>query len=199
LNILSTFFANAGTAQFARYREQREVRNIHTCNAVYRREAIEQAGLFADDLRFCEDADLNFKLRKLGYKLVYSPKIIVQHDWKVSSFASLFRYMFVYGAGRSFAAKKYPHLFSPVYAVPSFALALALSLFILSFIFLGIFNYIAWLLVLSYFALAFSSALFAAHQFKDARMVLLAPIAYVFVHIGYGVGFMRGLLDRKAR
>jgi len=199
IDILSTFFANAGSAQFARYEKQREVESISSCNAVYRREAIERAGLFAKNLRFCEDADLNYKIRKLGYRLVYSPKVIVEHDWKVYSFSSLFRYMLRYGAGRAVAVKKYPYLFSLLHAVPSIAFICMSFLFLLSLVFCGILMYATLLLVSSYCALAFISAFFAAYRFKDVKMVLVAPVTYVLVHVGYAIGFILGLFSRDAK
>jgi len=199
MDVLSTFFTNAGSAQFARYEKQREVESISSCNAVYRREVIERAGLFAEDLRFCEDADLNYKIRKLGYRLVYSPKVIVEHDWKVYSFSSLFRYMFRYGAGRAVAVKKHPYLFSLLNAVPSFAFICMFFLFLLSLVFGGIFMYATLLLVSSYCALSFISAFFAAHRFKDIQMVLVAPVTYVLVHVGYAIGFISGLFSRDAK
>lgn len=199
MTVLSTFFANAGSAQFARYEKQREVESISSCNAVYRREVIERAGLFAEDLRFCEDADLNYRIRKLGYRLVYSPKMTVEHDWKVYSFSSLFRYMFRYGAGRAVAVKKHPYLFSLLNAVPSIAIACISVLFLLSLVFGGNFMYATLLLVSSYCALAVTSALFAAYRFKDIKMVLVAPVTYVLVHVGYAIGFILGLFSRNAK
>jgi glycosyltransferase involved in cell wall biosynthesis len=199
MNALSTFLANAGSAQFARYEKQREVESISSCNAVYRREVIERAGLFAEDLRFCEDADLNYRIRKLGYRLVYSPKMTVEHDWKVYSFSSLFRYMFRYGAGRAVAVKKHPYLFSLLNAVPSIAIVCISVLFLLSLVFGGNFLYATLLLVSSYCALAFISALFAAYRFKDIKMVLVAPVTYVLVHVGYAIGFILGLASRNAK
>jgi len=199
MNVLSTFFANAGSAQFARYEKQREVESISSCNAVYRREVIERAGLFAEDLRFCEDADLNYRIRKLGYRLVYSPKMTVEHDWKVYSFSSLFRYMFRYGAGRAVAVQKHPYLFSLLNAVPSIAIVCISVLFLLSLVFGGNFLYATLLLVSSYCALAVTSALFAAYRFKDIKMVLVAPVTYVLVHVGYAIGFILGLFSRNAK
>jgi len=199
MDVLSTFFANAGSAQFARYEKQREVDSISSCNAVYRREVIEKAGLFAEDLRFCEDANLNHKIRKLGYRLVYSPKVIVEHDWKVYSFSSLFRYMFRYGAGRAVAVKKHHYMFSLLQAVPSIALICMSLLFLLSLVLGGIFMYVTLLLISSYCALAVISAFFAACQFRDKRMVLVAPVTYFLVHVGYAVGFILGLFSRDAR
>jgi len=199
MDVLSTFFANAGSSQFARYKRQREVESISSCNSVYRREAIERGCLFAEDLKFCEDADLSYRIRKLGYRLVYSPKITVEHDWKVYSFASLFRYMFRYGAGRAVAVKKYPYLFSLLHAVPSFALVLMSFLFLLSLVFGGIFTCATLLLVCFYCGLTLISVLFAAYEFKDMKMLLVAPVSYVLVHVGYAVGFILGLFRRDAK
>jgi glycosyltransferase involved in cell wall biosynthesis len=199
MDVLSTLLANAGSAQFARYGKLREVKSISSCNAVYRREVIERTGLFAEDLRFCEDADLNYRIRESGYRLVYSPEVVVEHDWKVHSFTSLFRYIFRYGVGRAVAGKKHPYLFSSLHAVPSLALFLISFFFLLSFTFGGIFVYAALLLVSSYCALAFISALFAAYRSRDTKMVLVSLVAYVLVHMGYAIGFILGLFRRDVK
>jgi glycosyltransferase involved in cell wall biosynthesis len=193
MNVLSTFFANAGSAQFARYKEQREVKSISSCNVIYRREVIEKAGLFAEDLRFCEDADLNYKVRNLGYRLVFSPKMIVKHDWNVYSFSSLFRHMFRYGAGRAVAVKKHPYLFSLLSAIPSIALAGMAFLFLLSLLFRGLFMDATILLVSCYCALTFLCGFWATYRFRDIKMVLLAPVTYFTVHVSYATGFISGL------
>jgi glycosyltransferase involved in cell wall biosynthesis len=199
MNVLSTFFANAGSAQFARYEEQREVKSISSCNVVYRREIIEKAGLFAEDLRFCEDADLSYRVRKLGYRLVFSPKMVVKHDWNVHSLSSLFRYMFRYGAGRAVAVKKHPYLFSLLPTVPSIALVCMASLLLVSLAYRGIFIDATILLVSSYCALAFLCAFWATYRFKDIKMVLLAPVTYFTVHVSYATGFISGLFSRDMK
>ena len=197
LDIASTFFASAGSTLFIRHRSEKEVENIPSCHAVYHREAVERAGLYPEDLRFCEDVDLNHRIRRLGYRLLYSSDVVVEHDWKVRSFGSLFRFMFGYGAGRSFACKKYNRLFSLLYAVPSIALFGLLFLSLLSFIYGGLFLYALGLSLCSYGILAFVSAFLAAYQFKDKKMVVLAPVAYVTMHIGYAIGFIWGLIKKR--
>jgi glycosyltransferase involved in cell wall biosynthesis len=199
MDVLSTSFANAGSAQFARYKNQREVKSIPSCNAVYRREVIENVGMFAKDLRFCEDADLNYRIRKSGYRLVYSPKMIIEHDWKVFSFASLFCYMFRYGAGRAVAIKKHPYLFSLMSTIPSVAFVCMFFLLLLGLFFGRTLMYITLLLISSYFALTFISAFFAAYRYKNTKMVLIAPVTYVLVHVGYASGFIFGMFSRDVK
>lgn len=199
LDVFSTFFASAGSASFSQYKKQKELKSLPSANAICRREALEKAGLYSEDLRFCEDTDLSYRIRKAGYRLIYSPNIVVEHDWKVYSFSSLFRYMFRYGVGRAVAVKKHPYLFSLLNTVPSIALVCISFLFLLSLVFGGIFMYATLLLVSSYCALSFISAFFAVHRFKDIKMVLVAPMTYVLVHVGYAIGYILGLFSRDAK
>ena len=63
-----------------------EVDYLEACNFVIRRSILEEAGGFDLDYigtsEWCE-VDLCFRMRKLGYKLFFSPKISVEH--RVSS------------------------------------------------------------------------------------------------------------------
>lgn len=196
LNVLSTSFASAGSTHFARFEKQREVRSIPSCNAVYRREALETAGLYSEDLRFCEDADLNYRIRKAGYRLIYSPNVIVEHDWKIHSLTSLFHHMLRYGSGRAIASRKYRYLFSPFYVAPSVAFLCVSSLLLLSFIYGGIFMHVTGLLFSLYGIVALISAFLAAHRFKDIKMVVVAPVASIITHVGYAIGFISGIIRR---
>jgi len=197
LDIQSSFFANAGSTVFARYKKTGEVKNIPSCNAVYRRNVLEKAGLFSEDLRFCEDVDLNHRIRKLGYDIVYSTDVVVEHDWKVNSFKSLFRYMLNYGVGRAMAAKQRHFLFSPLYAVPSIALLLFSLFLLLSFVFGGSFLYITGFLLFLYIVMIFLSTLVVAYRFRNIGLVVLAPVAYVTVQAGYAIGFILGMVKRE--
>ena len=90
LDVLSTRFASFGSPVFARPKYSKEVTNLGGVG-VYTREALEKSGLYSKDLRFCEDVDLDFRIRALGYRLLYSPHVVVEHNWKVDSFKKLFK------------------------------------------------------------------------------------------------------------
>lgn len=196
LDITSTFFASAGSTNFARYASVKEVENIPSCQAVYPKKVIEKAGLYSEDLRFCEDVDLNHRIKKSGYRILFSPDVVVEHDWKVKGFGSLFRFMFGYGAGRAVASRRHHHLFSPLYVLPSIAIFSLFFLLLLSLIFGGSFLSILGLLICSYSLIACFSAFLTAYQFKDRNLAVLAPIAYVTIHVGYAIGFAWGLIKR---
>jgi cellulose synthase/poly-beta-1,6-N-acetylglucosamine synthase-like glycosyltransferase len=198
LNIFSTFFASAGSTLFSRHRKQKEVENIPTGNSIYHRKALEEIGLFDKDLRFCEDVDLSYRVKRAGYRLIYSPDVVTEHDWKVQSLRSLFGYMVRYGIGRGVAGKKHRYLLSPLYAVPSTFLLFAFFLLLSSFLLGGIFTYMAIVFISVYTALAFLFGLLAAYRFRDIKMVALAPVTYLIGHVGYAIGFIWGLFKREA-
>jgi GT2 family glycosyltransferase len=50
------------------------------CAAFYRREALLQAGGFPEHFKaYFEDVDLSFRLRRLGFNIVYEPRAVVWH------------------------------------------------------------------------------------------------------------------------
>jgi glycosyltransferase involved in cell wall biosynthesis len=193
LNILSTFFANGGSTNFTRHKDTKMVKNIPSCNAIYRREILEKAGLFSDDLRYCEDVDLNCKIREKGYSIIYSPDVVVKHNWKVDSFRSLFRFMLKYGAGRAIANRKYRHLASFLHILPSVSLISILFVFA-GAAFLYPLRVLAELLVFLYLALSFSFGFCCLYRFRDIKTALVAPITYIITHFGYALGFILGLI-----
>jgi len=196
LNALSTFLANAGSTNFVRYKQARVVKNVPSCNAVYLRETFEEAGSFSDEMRYCEDVDLNHKIMKKERCILYSPDVVVKHNWKVDSFSSLFRFMLKYGAGRAIASRKRPHLRSFLHMVPSISLLFILFLLAGAF-FVTFFGLLAELLVFSYFAVCLLSAILSVYRFKDWRLLLIAPLTYVTTHVGYAIGYILGMILRE--
>lgn len=56
------------------------------CASLYRREAIEEAGLFDEDFFcYCEDTDLGLRLRLLGWEAVYAPQAVAYHRYSESA------------------------------------------------------------------------------------------------------------------
>ena len=51
-----------------------------TCNAFYKREAIQQAGGFDPSYLLWEDTDIGFRVLSLGWKAVYEPEALVYHQ-----------------------------------------------------------------------------------------------------------------------
>jgi len=76
----------------------RETRHNPSCNSAYRRSVLEQVGGFAEDQFPCEDLELDLKIRKLGYRLMYNPAAVVGH-FRPGTYAGFARMMRRYGSG----------------------------------------------------------------------------------------------------
>ena len=59
--------------------KQRPCWNFPSCNALYRRSLLLEAGGFPEDVFPCEDTVLNYLLSSKGYKLVFCPHSSVKH------------------------------------------------------------------------------------------------------------------------
>lgn len=59
--------------------EEREVEHNASCNSAYIKHAFLEAGGFTEDMYPGEDVDLDFKLRRLGYRCWYAPAARVYH------------------------------------------------------------------------------------------------------------------------
>lgn len=70
----------------ADYAESAEVLLPSGCAALYRREAIEQAGGFDRSyFLYCEDSDLGLRIRLTGWRCRYVPSAVVEHDYSRSA------------------------------------------------------------------------------------------------------------------
>lgn len=79
-----------------------------TCNASYRRIALEQVGLFDVGLRTGEDTDLAWRLQlESGFRIAYEPSAVVYHRHRASS-RELFRAYYGYGLGDELLRRLYP-------------------------------------------------------------------------------------------
>lgn len=66
----------------ARYARREEVLFPSACAALYRREMLEDVGLFDEDFfLYCEDTDLGLRARWAGWKCLYVPDAVVEHGY----------------------------------------------------------------------------------------------------------------------
>lgn len=109
----------------------REIDHNASCNSAYRREILEQVEGF-DETQFPgEDLELDLKIRRLGYKLIYNPAAVVGH-YRPGTYRGFARMMKRYGAGEWHLVKKHG-LFRPLDFEP-FVFAFGLVFFPLAII-----------------------------------------------------------------
>jgi cellulose synthase/poly-beta-1,6-N-acetylglucosamine synthase-like glycosyltransferase len=176
--------------QNAEFEEERY--SDHVSFACYRRRPVADVGNFDPEFWCGQDAELDLRLLKAGYKILYTPETKVYH-FKRSTFKSLFRQMYRYGIARAKMVKKHPKTLKIFHLLgPGFITGIIL------FFILTIFNILpVWfisILALSYILLSIISSLQVT---MNPSLVLSSILFYLLVHVGYGLGFIRGIFYGK--
>lgn len=84
----------------------KETNHNPTCNAIYRKKALEEVGGFDESLWPGEDVDLDFRIRNAGWRLVYNPNALVRH-YRPKTHKAYARMMMRYGASQRRLVKKH--------------------------------------------------------------------------------------------
>lgn len=151
--------------QNAVFKRERYVEHMaFTC---YRKEIFDRVGLFDPEFWCGQDAEFDIRVKKAGYKILYTPQTTVSH-FKRDTVKGLFNQLYRYGIARAKMIKKHPDALKIFHLFP--------SLFILGVIFLFILwaiNLISSLLIISltilYVALCFIST---ARISKDPVVII---------------------------
>ena len=166
---------------------------FHAC---YRREVLEKAGGFREDLGRTEDNEYHYRIRKLGYKIYKSPDIYSE-QYVRPSFGKMIKQKTGNGfwVGRTLGIV--PGCISIYHLVP-----LAFLLAIIATTVLAILG-LPWslqLLAALYISVAVLMAVFSAFkmQYAGERVpigAVLLPILFFCLHVCYGAGTFLGILS----
>ena len=181
------FMAGGGTKTFtqnATFKEDRFVEHIPFC--CYTKKIFEEIGLFDADFQCGEDAEFNLRVRKRGYKILYTPDTFVNH-YKPTSFYGLFLKMYKYGIARSKILGKHPENKTIMYLIPSLMLPAGVVALVL--VFFGLLPLVFFPIgILSYLLLCIISSLTVGGW----RYIVPSIIVYPLIHIGYVLGMIKG-------
>jgi len=176
--------------QNAEFKEERF--SDHISFACYRKEPVEEVGNF-DPAFWCgQDAELDLRLLKKGYKILYTPKTKVHH-FKRNTVRSLFRQMYRYGIARAKMVKKHPktlkifHLFGAGFILGTILLIILTLLGIIPI----------WAISILALIYLLCSVFSSFQMTKKPSLVLASIFFYLLIHIGYGAGFIRGFIYSK--
>jgi cellulose synthase/poly-beta-1,6-N-acetylglucosamine synthase-like glycosyltransferase len=162
----------------------------------YTRRAIERAGSFDEELVRNQDDEYNYRLTKLGGRLLLAPEIRSRY-YSRGSFRSLWRQYFQYGYWKVRVMQKHPRQMRlRQFAPPLFVAALLAALALAPFSPAG-----RWLLLLSaasYLTANFAASILAARG-GGARLLPLLLVAHTTLHLAYGSGFIVGLIKFRHR
>jgi glycosyltransferase involved in cell wall biosynthesis len=162
----------------------------------YRVDALRQAGLFDPELQYGEDEELNYRLRRSGFRILYDPLMRITYFAR-PTFRGLYRQYRNYGRARMRVLRKHPSFFRLKHVVPPATIVALLVAAVLPLILPA-----AWplsALVIGGYALfivAASLVLAARARFPYPHYILVSLLA---LHGGYGVGMLQGLGDLVRR
>lgn len=168
----------------------------------WRRGVFDRFGYFDEELIRNQDDEHNLRIRRKGGRIYQTPKIKSWYRPR-SSLGALFQQYQQYGYWKVRVVKKHKlpaswrHLV-PVAFVFSIIALLLLSLFCFLFstrvlsVQLSVFSLVA-LLAAYAFAALLASLQTAAHS--EWKFLPVLPLVFGCYHLGYGFGFLRGVLD----
>ncbi|MBN1280606.1 MAG: glycosyltransferase family 2 protein [Candidatus Thermoplasmatota archaeon] len=164
----------------------------HLSFSCYRKDPVKQVGGF-DAAFWCgQDYELDIRLRKAGYKILYTPKTRVYH-FKRDTVRSLWRQMYRYGIARAKMVKKHHdtlkffHLLGPAFILGGILLVVLTVLHLLPL----------WLLPLVVVAYLLMSMVSTLQVTRKPSVVVSSVLFYLLIHVGYGAGFLRGVFYSK--
>jgi len=156
----------------------------------YTREIIQKVGLYDEELVRNQDDEYNYRIREAGGKILLAEDVKSEY-YSRGSLIKLWKQYFQYGFWKVRVLQKHPRQMSLRQFVPlAFVLALILTL-LLSF--LVSWGWLALLILLAAYLLANLAASINTGSGQGFKKLLLLPLAFAIIHLGYGLGFLVGL------
>lgn len=157
----------------------------------YTRAALERAGRFDEEMVRNQDDEYNYRLRKLGGRILLAADVRARY-FSRSSLQSLFKQYFQYGYWKVRVLQKHPRQMSArQFAPPLFVAALGFSLITAFLSFGGVL--LAAAIVVSYLFANLTASVLTAVQHGWRYLFLLPPV-FLTLHLSYGAGFIAGLI-----
>lgn len=193
IGVLSTgFMAGGGTNTFTQNATFDKDRFVdHVPFICYRREIFDKIGYFDKDIEDGEDAELDIRIKKSGYKILYTPETKV-YLYKPDSLKNLFKKMYLYGIARSKIIKKHPDQKNLFYTISPIVFVIApfsLLLFYMLFLYDGYLYLLITSLILYIIACIISAIIVS----KSIKNILLSLVIYPLIHVGYSAGILKGM------
>ena len=155
------------------------------------RAMIARVGLYDEELVRDQDDELNYRIRKAGGKVFLADEVRSDY-YSRSSLKSLWKQYFEYGVWKVRVMQKHPQQMRPRQFVPfAFVMAIILGM-TLSLV--TSWGWQALLGLLGVYALANLTASLLTAWKKGWAYLMLLPIAFVTLHLSYGIGFLVGLV-----
>jgi glycosyltransferase involved in cell wall biosynthesis len=178
-----------GPARFHYSTKEEQVDTVYL--GAWPRYAFDRYGTLDEELVRNQDDEFNYRLRKFGGRILLSPLIRSQY-FNRTGFRRLWKQYFEYGMWKVRVLQKHPRQMSYRQFVPPAFVALILGLGAMSLL-TSIGRPALFTLVAIYLAADVVASLLAAWPNQLALIPVLA-IVYPALHVGYGLGFLCGIV-----
>lgn len=156
----------------------------------YKRETIQVAGPYDEELVRNQDDEYNYRLRELGGKILMTPEIRSQY-YSRGSFKSLWRQYFQYGFYKVRVMQKHPRQMSLRQFIPPAFIASLAVLILLSLLLPAARVLLA--IEMGLYVIANLAASFLTAKKDGWRYLAYLPVTYAILHVSYGAGFLKGM------
>ncbi|MFH1247864.1 MAG: glycosyltransferase family 2 protein [Candidatus Omnitrophota bacterium] len=153
-----------------------------SCNAIYRKEVLLKEDGFRRGLWPGEDVELDYRLRKRGYRLVFNPKAVIFH-YRIPTPKSYINMMYRYGYVQAFMVRAYG-IFRTIQLFPFILLGL-ICIMVLSIFFKPMIAYY----LIAIFSLSLPFVL--SHLYSRTLSLLVITLFY------WNIGFLCGFFSPK--
>ena len=162
----------------------------------YRKDLLDEAGPYDVELVRNQDDEYNYRLRKAGAKILLAADVRSRY-FSRSSLRSVWRQYFQYGFYKVRVLQKHPtqmqaRQFVPPLFVAAFVVALALSP-------VSPLARLAFALIAGGYVAASAAASFHTASQHSWQMLPRLPLVFAALHVGYGAGFLAGLVRFAGR
>lgn len=188
--VLGSFMGSGYSTHAKIKKEIIEVESAPGCSALYKKNIFDEIGLFDVSLITAEDAEINYRIIKSGYKILYNPEVYVHH-YRRDSTKRFLKKMYKYGIGRAKLIKKHPKSMKFYHLLPSVAI-ISLIPILLLFIFNIIPIVFLYYGLLAIFVLIIMLSFYYAFKNKLYFLIYLFPYLYLVEFVGWSIGFIRG-------
>ena len=160
----------------------------------YKKNILERIGLYDKQFVIGEDIEMNWRIKKAGFKLMFCHDAIIYYYRKHSSFKQLSKHMIKYGVWRAIFTRKHLDSFKVIFFIPVVMIISIISLPIYIFLYPLLAN--AILLGLTFYLMAIlASSLHLSIKRTSIRYMISAPI-YAIEHFSFGLGYIAGLFRK---
>jgi len=190
-NILGTYFGSGGSQGFVKTKKK-YTDSVPNYNSIYVKDIIKKERY--SDIGIGEDYELNLRLNKKGYKIIFTDKAQIYHHQENSIFKFLGQ-IYRYGKAQPKIYRKIKKIRFFAIVSPLFVLGLFLGL-ILSY-FSPVFKFFYLTGIITYLSIDLFYTLLVSLRINKIYS-LLSLIIYPLMHVFYGLGVIRGYLDNSA-